>query len=98
MTIPQDIHYNTIIVVCEYKQLFAGRGEEALPHPGAAVRQGRTIGISLTPFERQFMDFGDAIKNKRRPRISGEEGLAALEIVDAIYRSCRTGAKVELAN
>jgi UDP-N-acetyl-2-amino-2-deoxyglucuronate dehydrogenase len=56
------------------------------------------MAISLTPFERQFMDFGDAIKNKRRPRISGEEGLAALEIVDAIYRSCRTGARVELAN
>jgi UDP-N-acetyl-2-amino-2-deoxyglucuronate dehydrogenase len=56
------------------------------------------MAISLTPFERQFMDFGEAIKNKRRPRISGEEGLAALEIVDAIYRSCRSGAKVELEN
>jgi UDP-N-acetyl-2-amino-2-deoxyglucuronate dehydrogenase len=54
------------------------------------------MAISLTPFERQFTDFAEAIRNKRRPQISGEEGLAALEIVDAIYRSCRTGARVDL--
>jgi UDP-N-acetyl-2-amino-2-deoxyglucuronate dehydrogenase len=56
------------------------------------------MAISLTPFERQFLDFADAIRNKRKPRVSGEEGLAALEIVDAIYQSCRTGGKVEIAN
>jgi predicted dehydrogenase len=47
------------------------------------------MAISLTPFERQFRDFGDAIQNKRKPLVGGPEGLAALEIVERIYNECR---------
>ena len=54
------------------------------------------MAISVESFERQFRDFGDAIQSGRKPLISGEEGLQALEVVEAIYRSCRTGQKVEL--
>lgn len=54
------------------------------------------MAISLEPFERQFLDFGEAIGSKRQPLVSGEEGYNALEIVDAVYRSCRTGGKVVL--
>jgi predicted dehydrogenase len=54
------------------------------------------MAISLEPFERQFLDFGEAIRDGRAPLVSGEEGYRALELVDAIYRSCRTGAKVVL--
>jgi UDP-N-acetyl-2-amino-2-deoxyglucuronate dehydrogenase len=52
------------------------------------------MAISLEPFERQFRDFGDAIASGRKPLVSGEEGYQALEIVDAVYRSCRTGEKI----
>ncbi len=54
------------------------------------------MAISLEPFERQFRDFGNAIAQGRQPQVSGVEGLYALELVDAIYRSCRTGEKVVL--
>jgi predicted dehydrogenase len=54
------------------------------------------MAISLEPFERQFRDFGEAIEKGRKPLVAGEEGLQALEIVDAVYRSCRSGAKVTL--
>jgi predicted dehydrogenase len=54
------------------------------------------MAISLEPFERQFLDFGAAIREKRKPLVAGEEGLAAIEIVDAVYRSCRSGGKVAL--
>ena len=54
------------------------------------------MAISLEPFERQFRDFGDAIRHGRKPKVAGEEGLEAIEVVDAIYRSCRTGEKVAL--
>jgi predicted dehydrogenase len=54
------------------------------------------MAISLDSFERQFLDFGDAIRQGRQPRVSGEEGYQALEVVDAIYRSCRTGQKIVL--
>ena len=33
---------------------------------------------------------------RRKPLVSGEEGLQALEVVEAVYRSCRTGMKVAL--
>jgi UDP-N-acetyl-2-amino-2-deoxyglucuronate dehydrogenase len=55
------------------------------------------MAISLEPFERQFRDFGDAIRTGRKPLVGGEEGLQALQIVEAVYRSCRTGQKVALA-
>ena len=54
------------------------------------------MAISLEPFERQFRDFGEAIRTGRKPLVAGEEGCQALEIVDAVYRSCRTGEKVSL--
>ncbi len=69
------------------------------PAPVAqAVASGASdpMAISLEPFERQFLDFGDALRQGRRPRVAGEEGYQALEVVDAIYRSCRTGQKVSL--
>ena len=54
------------------------------------------MAISLAPFERQFLDFAEAIRANRRPSISGEEGLAALELVEAVYESCRSGEPVRL--
>lgn len=54
------------------------------------------MAIPLTPFERQFADFGDAIQNKRKPLSSGEEGYRALEFVVSVYKSCREGRKVVL--
>lgn len=54
------------------------------------------MAISLAPFERQFLDFGEAIRTGRKPLVSGEEGCQALEVVLSIYRSCRDGAKVVL--
>ncbi len=54
------------------------------------------MAISLTPFERQYLDFGEAIKTGRKPLIPGEGGYQALEVVLGIYRSCREGEKVVL--
>jgi predicted dehydrogenase len=54
------------------------------------------MAISLEPFERQFLDFARAIETKSPPLMGGEQGLHALEIVEAAYQSCRTGGKVTL--
>jgi len=50
------------------------------------------MAISLEPFERQFLDFADAIRNKRKPLVGGEEGCDALEIVERIYSACRSAS------
>jgi len=67
----------------------------SLPGKGASGSSD-PMAISLTPFERQFLDFADAIRQRRLPSVSGEDGLAALEIVEAIYASCRSGNAVFL--
>ena len=54
------------------------------------------MAISLTPFERQFLDFGEACKSGRKPLITGEDGVRALEFVLSVYKSCREGQKVVL--
>ncbi len=63
-----------------------------------AVASGASdpMAISLEPFARQFLDFGEAIRQGHKPRVGGEEGYQALEVVDAVYRSCRTGKEVVL--
>ena len=45
---------------------------------------------------RQFEDFIAAIREDRPPLVDGEEGLKALEIVLAVYRSAREKELVEL--
>lgn len=63
---------------------------------GVASGASDPMAIAVDSFERQFLDFGDAIANGRKPLVSGEEGYRALELVDAIYRSCRNGVVVPL--
>ena len=74
--------------------------DEGEPAPVASdVASGASdpMAISLTPFERQFTDFAEAIQTGREPTCSAEAGYAALELVERIYTSCRTGEKQVLA-
>ena len=71
-------------------------GEPAPVAKEVASGASDPMAISVEPFERQFLDFGGAIAKGRKPLVAGEEGYQALEIVDAIYRSCRSGEKVVL--
>jgi UDP-N-acetyl-2-amino-2-deoxyglucuronate dehydrogenase len=54
------------------------------------------MAISTRSFERQFEDFAAAIREGRKPLVSGEEGLRAVEMVDAIYRSARESRRVPI--
>jgi UDP-N-acetyl-2-amino-2-deoxyglucuronate dehydrogenase len=68
------------------------------PPLATAVASGAAdpMAISVDSFERQFLDFGEAIRTGRKPLVAGEEGYRALELVDAIYRSCRSNSVVIL--
>jgi UDP-N-acetyl-2-amino-2-deoxyglucuronate dehydrogenase len=54
------------------------------------------MGISLTPFERQFENFADAIRSGSKPLVTGEDGYEALKITLALYRSCERRQPVSL--
>ncbi len=56
------------------------------------------MAISLTPFERQLADFGDACKAGRPSSSSGIEGYRALQLVRSIYTSCSEGKYVAIAS
>lgn len=64
----------------------------------SAVMSGASdpMNISTRSFERQFLDFGSAIREGRAPVVSGEEGYRAVELVDAIYRSARESRRVPI--
>ncbi len=55
------------------------------------------MAISLTPFERQLADFGDACKAGRPSSSAGAEGYRALQLVRSIYASCSEGKKIAIA-
>ena len=71
-------------------------GEPAPLERDVASGASDPMAISLVPFERQFIDFGDAIRTGRRPLSSGEDGYRALQAVISIYESCRKGCPVRL--
>jgi UDP-N-acetyl-2-amino-2-deoxyglucuronate dehydrogenase len=72
------------------------QGEAAPVAKDVASGASDPMAISLAPFERQFLDFGNAIQTGRKPLVSGEEGYRALEVVISAYASCREGRKVTL--
>jgi predicted dehydrogenase len=49
------------------------------------------MAISVVPFERQLLDFGEACRTGRPPLCTGEDGYRALRVVSGIYESCRSG-------
>lgn len=71
--------------------------DEGEPPPlGAESQSGASdpMAVSLDSFERQFRDFGEAVRLGRKPLVSGEDGFNALAVVSAIYDSCRSGSPV----
>jgi UDP-N-acetyl-2-amino-2-deoxyglucuronate dehydrogenase len=54
------------------------------------------MAIALTPFERQFRDFAEAISTGRKPLCSADDGYRALQVVTSVYESCQTGRVVRI--
>jgi predicted dehydrogenase len=44
-----------------------------------------------TPHRRVFEDFIDAVRGNRAPACDGREGRRSVALVEAIYRSARSG-------
>jgi UDP-N-acetyl-2-amino-2-deoxyglucuronate dehydrogenase len=62
----------------------------------AASGASDPMAISTLPFERQFLDFGEACRTGRPPLVSGREGLRALQLVTSIYQSAAEGRPVAI--
>lgn len=77
--------------------------EPALSYQGLRMRvfRGSTVEERYLPQRNHFaaeMDhLAESIKNGTPPRTPGEEGLADLRVIDAVYRSMRSRAPVKIA-
>jgi predicted dehydrogenase len=89
----------TAIVTGDQLTTWDVENDSGEPAPVASLAKSGAsdpMAISIESFERQFLDFGEAIRTGRKPLVAGEDGLHALEIVTAVYQSCRTGERVRL--
>ncbi|HEX5433739.1 MAG TPA: Gfo/Idh/MocA family oxidoreductase [Candidatus Angelobacter sp.] len=62
----------------------------------AASGASDPMAISLTPFERQLSDFGEAVRAGKPPACSGKDGFRALQLVRGIYDSCAQGRSIDI--
>ena len=56
-----------------------------------------TVDIASHYHELQLRDVVEAIRDGRRPAVTGEDGLRTVALMDAIYRASRDGGRVSLA-
>ncbi len=71
-------------------------GEPAPVSQPAKSGASDPMAISLTPFERQLADFGEACEAGRPPSSSGAEGYRALQLVRSIYKSCSERKRIAI--
>ena len=64
-------------------------GEPAPVAAKTASGASDPMAISLAPFERQFLDYGQACQTGRPPACSGIDGFRALQLVLGVYESCK---------
>jgi UDP-N-acetyl-2-amino-2-deoxyglucuronate dehydrogenase len=62
----------------------------------AAPARPATWGTNAVGYVRQYTDFLGAIRDRRDPEVTAEDGAAAVEIIVAAYEASRTGRAVTL--
>ena len=56
----------------------------------------KPVALDLAPYRAVLADFASAIRDRRPPRIDGEQGLLSVRVIDAAYRSDASWREVEL--
>src|SRR6185437_5125290 len=97
-----EIHGTRGTAIVTGDQLTSWDVQDDSGDPAPVVQKGASgasdpMAISLTPFERQFSDFGEAVKTGRPPACSGQDGYRALQLVRSIYDSCAQSRSIEIA-
>jgi UDP-N-acetyl-2-amino-2-deoxyglucuronate dehydrogenase len=96
-----EIHGTSGTAIVTGDQLTAWDVQNDAGDPAPVAAKGQSgaadpMAISLTPFERQFEDFGEACRTGRRPACSGTDGFRALQLVLGVYQACKEGRVVAI--
>lgn len=89
-----------------YADLFRGNSALTYSKNGydyAMEKAGSTEGWTFTVYEEAFnqgypqelMHFIDCVRNDKEPLVTGEDGRAVLEMINAAYASAKRGVKIE---
>ncbi len=89
-----------------YADLFRGNSALTYSKDGydyAMEKAGSTEGWTFTVYEEAFnqgypqelMHFVDCVRNDKEPLVTGEDGRAVLEMINAAYASAKRGVKIE---
>lgn len=84
-----------------YGELRLGQGSEwkvmAVQEPIDWVGQGALSPVRMEAYRRQHQEFLDAVRENREPSVTGEDGLAAVQVALAAYQSAAEGRVINLA-
>lgn len=94
---PLEIHGTTgsIFLTNSYANLVGADGDPTLELVNENGRTVKTFPRSEC-YKKEFEAFAKAVENNSAPTTSGEEGLRAVAITEAIYKSARTGKAVKI--
>ncbi|MGI5816525.1 MAG: Gfo/Idh/MocA family protein [Armatimonadota bacterium] len=91
-----------VFVQSEALPQFANPTHIRVPQDAHHPRHPREASARLSGFKyvrswaAEFAEFADAIQEGREPSVSGGDAVRVLEVMDAIFESGRTGARVQL--
>ncbi len=96
-----EIHGTKGSAIITGDQLTAWDVKDDAGEPAPIAQQAKSgandpMAIALTPFERTFLDFGEACRTGRPAASSGMEGFRALQLVRGIYDACAQGKKIAI--
>jgi 1,5-anhydro-D-fructose reductase (1,5-anhydro-D-mannitol-forming) len=95
---PLEIHgtAGSIVLTNSYANLVGADGDPTLE---LITEKGRTVKTFPRSdcYRKEFEAFAKAVANGTAPTTSGEEGLRAVAITEAIYKSAKTGKAVKVA-
>lgn len=98
-----EIHGTKGTAVLAGDKLVSWRVQSDDPHDPAPLQNGALSGASdpmaipLIAFERQLAEFASAVSERRTPATSAKDGWRAVQLVSAVYRAAKTGARVQLS-
>lgn len=75
---------------------FSDASKDRLDKVEASSGAAQPMDISSKAHTAQFIDFAEAVRDHRCPKVSGEDGRRSIELIEAIYQSSRKNTSIDL--
>lgn len=86
----------TLELVCEHGVIWVDAFNQKIDVYSDAASKAEWVGWGSNPDKGLVKDFVDAVAARREPTVTGIDGLRAVEVAEAAYKSVRTGRMVNV--